>query len=108
MPKITMCLEELRSSYVEISKRVNTLWKLRIKNKLSLAKEKLSSCNEVGGKELLINFLLISLLEIQPLKSLSVLVKLSGCGELILPNSPMTTTVFGFWRLVKSPMTRRL
>jgi hypothetical protein len=47
MSKNTMSLEELRSSYVEVSNKINGLWKSGVKNKLNLAKEFISAVEMV-------------------------------------------------------------
>ena len=63
MSKNTMSLEELRSSYVEISDKIKSLWKSGVKNKLSLAKEintarvNLGMCDTLDGTEVYTKFL---------------------------------------------------
>ena len=63
MSKNTMSLEELRSSYVEISETVSKLWKSGVRNKLSLAKEinnalvNLRKCDDLAGTEVYTKFL---------------------------------------------------
>lgn len=63
MSKNTMSLEELRSSYVEISDKIKSLWKSGVKNKLSLAKEintarvNLGLCDTLDGTEVYTKFL---------------------------------------------------